>query len=157
MKDKITTFFDDKTKVLTEKEGWQLIKDVKIGDYIATIKYGKFMYDTIKDIQQGRFDGNMVHYTNEESDLLVAPKQPFYTKTQAGIYRLVSAEYLMEHPNLHAIPPSPNETEHKRFINTARKELFLKYKPYNGIVYHITVESHVLLAKREKGAIWCGC
>jgi hypothetical protein len=71
--------YDDQTEILTEKRGWQLFKDLKEYDRIASLVDDKelvFVYPTMRYISP--YKGEMIGYRNQSIDFLVTPDHHLY-------------------------------------------------------------------------------
>jgi glutamate-1-semialdehyde aminotransferase len=78
-RDKILTCYDKETEVLT-KDGFKLIKDVLLGELVATLnpKTHELEYNTVQRTSARFYKGKMLHYKTTRTDLLVTPEHKIY-------------------------------------------------------------------------------
>jgi hypothetical protein len=78
-REKILTCYDKETEVLT-KDGFKLIKDVLLGELVATLnpKTHELEYNTVQRTSARFYKGKMLHYKTTRTDLLVTPEHKIY-------------------------------------------------------------------------------
>jgi len=74
-----TLCFDEKTEILT-KTGWKFIKNVKIGERVATLHTAtkKLQFQPILEIVKKKYNGKMIRLLDKNTDVLVTPNHRFY-------------------------------------------------------------------------------
>lgn len=74
--------YSDDTECLTY-DGWKLIKDVQIGEKIATLSPdGTLEYKPVERKQAYFYEGDMIHFKGKSIDLLVTPDHMVYAKNR---------------------------------------------------------------------------
>ncbi|MBZ0158406.1 MAG: hypothetical protein K8I29_19585 [Alphaproteobacteria bacterium] len=76
--------YDDQTEILTESRGWQLFKDLREGEKVATLKEGKMVFEAPSYYYAARYTGEMIGIGNDSMDLLVTPDHKLYVSRING-------------------------------------------------------------------------
>jgi deoxycytidine triphosphate deaminase len=82
-------------------EGWKLLKDVKIGEQIATLNdKSELEYHPVERKQEYDYDGDMIHFAGRSIDLLVTPEHKVYAKNRYhDRYELIEARDIYKRYN----------------------------------------------------------
>ena len=81
----IRNCYDDKTEILTERNGWKLFKDLLPEDRVATLHNDKLIFEYPTYYYEDNYEGEMLQVENENLDLCVTPDHKMYCSTVNGI------------------------------------------------------------------------
>ncbi len=70
-------------EILT-KDGWKNIKDIKVGDYVLSVKPHNLELEWVKvtNVEKWFYKGKMIHFLNTHIDLLVTPNHRMFVYFQ---------------------------------------------------------------------------
>lgn len=111
--------FDKETEVLTRR-GWKKFKEVWHNDYILSLNPCTEIPEwvTVKDSIQYHYNGNLIHFKNQLTDIMVTPNHRMYAKRgQKGYWELVPAEELIQHGDFFFCRHANWKGEYREFID----------------------------------------
>lgn len=94
----IRSCYDDQTEILTEKRGFQLFRNVKKNDKVATLQNDKLVWEQPNGISIFPYKGDMIGFEGEGVDFLVTPDHKLWASKRRtrkkvwGNYEQIEAE-----------------------------------------------------------------
>jgi DNA-directed RNA polymerase beta subunit len=92
--DKSHCFLQNRTVLC--KDGWKMIQDVKITDYVAVLEDGKLVYEHPEAVLKFDYSGDMYHISNQAIDLDVTINHKMYVSFPETRKRIWSEYKLVE-------------------------------------------------------------
>lgn len=158
--------YDEKTEVLTDN-GWKVFKNVKKEDKICTLNPKTHEIEYHKPTKHVVFTHHkqMVEIKNQTLDMLVTLDHNMYVCPQTPArkgkdeYTFVKAKDL-KYPCKIKQTGTWNGKEEKKFqlpaVDSWIDKRDTKIIPYEGKVYCLTVQNHIMYVRRNGKPCWCG-
>ena len=91
----VSPCYDDQTEVLTESRGWQLFRNLQLGDAVATLQDGKRLeYHIPEEWFVHPYNGELVCLSGQEFDLAMTPNHRCWVRFKGGEWGIKTAEEL---------------------------------------------------------------
>lgn len=89
---------DDKAEVLTQNNGWKLIKDLIVGEMVYTLNphTQTIEFNEVKNVHINHYSGKMLHLKSRMFDTLVTPYHKFLTYYRDGKPYTITAGEIKE-------------------------------------------------------------
>lgn len=89
---------DDKAEVLTQNNGWKLIKDLIVGEMVYTLNphTQTIEFNDVKEVHINHYNGKMLHLKSRMFDTLVTPYHKFLTYYRDGKPYTITAGEIKE-------------------------------------------------------------
>jgi len=152
------TCYDEETRVLTDK-GWKFFKDLDGSEKMLSINPRDLsQVEWVKPVayQSFEYDGEMIHFEGNQTDLLVTPDHQCFVYVGEGLRRTLS-EDLIKYAKVsfyHKVPLGIDSVPSDlSFVSDA----VIHRTYYKGKVYDVTLPKwHTLYVMRNGKCLWSG-
>ncbi|MEM7826499.1 MAG: Hint domain-containing protein, partial [Candidatus Aenigmatarchaeota archaeon] len=155
--------YDEETKVLT-RQGWKYFKDLSYEDEVAVLSSGKIKWEKPLRIVAIPYDDG-IYKINGEIDIYVTPNHKVFARIDYPIDFVRRIKDFLFGVDLKEFKFIEVEKAYElakagygiTFLDENLKPIYVKQislESYKGMIYDITVPSHVILVKRFGKAVW---
>ncbi|MEM5836652.1 MAG: Hint domain-containing protein, partial [Candidatus Aenigmatarchaeota archaeon] len=155
--------YDEETKVLT-RQGWKYFKDLSYEDEVAVLSSGKIKWEKPLRIVAIPYDDG-IYKINGEIDIYVTPNHKVFARIDYPIDFVRRIKDFLFGVDLKEFKFIEIEKAYElakagygiTFLDENLKPIYVKQislESYKGMIYDITVPSHVILVKRFGKAVW---
>ncbi|MEM7821342.1 MAG: Hint domain-containing protein, partial [Candidatus Aenigmatarchaeota archaeon] len=155
--------YDEETKVLT-KQGWKYFKDLSYEDEVAVLSADEIKWERPLRIVKLPYDDG-IYKINGEIDICVTPKHKVFARIDYPLDFVKRARDLLFGVDLSEFKFIEVERAYElakagygiTFLDENLKPIYVKQislESYKGVIYDLTVPSHIILVKRFGKAVW---